>query len=182
VSDIVVADANVLVPAALCDFLLRAADAYLYQVRWTEDILDEVQRTLTGDLRRSAAQARRRIEAMKRAFPDAMITSHRHLIDTMTNSPKDRHVVAAAVEAGAQIIATSNLRDFPAESLSQYEIVAESPDEFLLRLLGQDTDAVVTIVRQQATGLRSPPMSPFDVLTALAPHAPRFAGQVSPLV
>ncbi len=72
-----VADACVLVPAALCDFLLRAASAGLYRVRWTDDILDEVRRTLVGDLGKSDVQAERRIAAMKRAFPDALVASHR---------------------------------------------------------------------------------------------------------
>ena len=45
----VVMDANVLVPAALCDFLLRAATD-MYRLIWTEDILEEVRRTLINDL------------------------------------------------------------------------------------------------------------------------------------
>ena len=146
--EVVIADANVLVPAALCDFLLRAAAVGLYQVRWTEDILDEVCRTLIVDLNKTDAQARRRIEAMTRAFPDAMVTSHRHLIDAMTNSPKDRHVLAAAVEAGAQVIVTNNLRDFPSDALSPFGILADSPDTFLLRLLRRDAEAVVEIVHR----------------------------------
>ena len=181
-SEVVVADANVLVPASLCDILLRAFAAGLYQLRWTEDILDEVYRTPINDLNKSDAQARRRIEAMKRAFPDAMITSHRHLIDAMTNSPKDRHVLATAVEAAARVILTNNLRDFPAESLSPHGIVAESPDIFLLRLARRDTGAVVAIIHEQAQGLQSPPMSVSGVLSALAVQAPRFVSQVSPFV
>src|SRR5258706_15389622 len=98
---VVVVDACVLVPAALCDFLLRAASAGLYTLRWTDDILDEVRRTLIGDLGKSDVQAERRIAAMKRAFPDALVTSHRRLIGGMPDDvdAKDRHVVAAAVPA-----------------------------------------------------------------------------------
>jgi len=42
----VILDANVLVPANLCDLLLRTAVAGLYQAHWSDDILAEVVRTL----------------------------------------------------------------------------------------------------------------------------------------
>ncbi len=48
---------------------------------------------------------------MRDAFPEALVTGHEWLIDSMPNDPKDRHVVAAAVKAGAQVIVTINLKD-----------------------------------------------------------------------
>ncbi|HMA95495.1 MAG TPA: hypothetical protein VKP30_22555 [Polyangiaceae bacterium] len=41
-------------------------------------------------------------------FPEADVTDYEPLIAAMQNDPKDRHVVAAAVKSGAQVIATSN--------------------------------------------------------------------------
>ncbi|WP_329014471.1 PIN domain-containing protein [Micromonospora rifamycinica] len=41
---IAVLDANVLIPNALCDFLLRLAEEDLYQPRWSPAILAEVRR------------------------------------------------------------------------------------------------------------------------------------------
>lgn len=38
----VLVDANVLFPLALCDTLLRAADAGLYQLYWSDRILGEL--------------------------------------------------------------------------------------------------------------------------------------------
>jgi len=49
---------------------------------------------------------------MERAFPEADVTGYRPLISAMSNDPKDRQVVAAAVKAGAQVIVTSNIKDF----------------------------------------------------------------------
>ena len=119
---VVVMDANALVPAALCDFLLRAASKDIYRLLWTEDILEEVRRTLINDLGKSEAEAlaNKRIEAMRDAFPDALVTQYTTLIPAMTNDPKDRHVLAAAVVSGAQIIVTSNLADFLPEWLSPF--------------------------------------------------------------
>lgn len=49
--------------------------------------------------------------------------------------PDDRHVVAAAIRAGAQTIVTFNLRDFPSGVLSRYDIEAKHPDDFVLDCL-----------------------------------------------
>ena len=53
------------------------------------------------------------------------------LIDGMTNHPKARHVLAAAVRANAEVIVTFNLADFPEQALKAYDIAAIHPDEFL---------------------------------------------------
>lgn len=79
-----VLDACVLVPAPLCDLLLRVASAGMYQLRWTDDILEEVRRTLVNDLGRSDEQAQKRIVAMRGAFPEALVTGHDRLIASMT--------------------------------------------------------------------------------------------------
>ncbi len=50
---------------------------------------------------------------MKKAFPEALVTGHEPLIPGMPNAPGDRHVAAAAMKAGAQVIVTSNLRHMP---------------------------------------------------------------------
>lgn len=45
---IAVLDANVLIPAAPRDTLLRAAELGLFQPVWSDQILDEVQRNLVS--------------------------------------------------------------------------------------------------------------------------------------
>ena len=54
----------------------------------------------------------------------------------MTNHPKDRHVLAAAVRANAEVIVTFNLNDFAEPALKPYDIAPIHPDEFLLDQLG----------------------------------------------
>src|SRR5689334_22105621 len=108
----VVVDACALFPVTVCDTLLRAAAAGYFQIHWSAEILDEAARNLVAKNRVTAEQAARRFAAMTTHFPEAMVTGHESLIAGMPNDPKDRHVVAAAVKAGAQVIVTSNLRDF----------------------------------------------------------------------
>src|SRR6476661_2512101 len=120
-------DACVLFPASLRDTLLRAAAAELYQARWSAEILEEVRRNLV-EKGRSEEQAQRLVDVIAKAFPEAMVTQYNHLIDQMPNHPKDRHVLAAAVVAGAEVIVTSNLRDFPQAALAPLNVEAQSPD------------------------------------------------------
>lgn len=86
----------------------------------------------------------------------------------MTNRPKDRHVLAAAVAAGAQVIVTDNLKDFQADTLAPYDIEAQSPDEFLADLFDQDSDTMVRIIHEQSRATIRPHLSVDTILEYLA--------------
>jgi predicted nucleic acid-binding protein len=173
-----VLDANVLVPPVLRDALLSAAEAGLFRPHWSAAILDEIARTLRR-LSRSAmteAGTRRLITQMELTFPDASVRGYEPLIDAMTNDPDDRHVLAAAVAAGARVIVTFNLRHFGPESLLPFQIEAQHPDAFLSGLIERDAEAMVRVVEDQAARLRNPPRSVEEVFDSLARFAPAFAG------
>jgi predicted nucleic acid-binding protein len=53
-----------------------------------------------------------RLAQMAAYFPDARVTSYEEMISSMTNHPKDRHVLAAAVAGRADMLVTENLKDF----------------------------------------------------------------------
>jgi len=172
----VVLDANVLFPFTLRDTLLRAAAADLFQMHWSEEILDETARNLVATGTTTPDQATRLRTAMSRAFPEAFVAGYEHLTAAMPNDAKDRHVVAAAVKAGAQLIVTSNLRDF---SPLPAGIEAQSPDEFLCSLFDLAPDLLVDLVRQQAEALKNPPRSFEDMLRGLGKMVPEFARSVA---
>jgi len=65
----VVLDACVLYPFSLRDVLLQAAAEGLYQVYWSETILDEAFRNLVADGRVTEDNAARLAATMRRAFP-----------------------------------------------------------------------------------------------------------------
>ncbi|MFQ4146321.1 PIN domain-containing protein [Chlorogloeopsis sp. ULAP02] len=109
-------DSCVLFPMPLCDTLLRAAEAGLYQVHFSQEILDGATRNLINKGRMTDAKATH--------FPEAMVEVSDRLIAAMINHPSDHHVVAAAVVAQAEVIVTFNFRHFPAEALAPWGIEA----------------------------------------------------------
>jgi predicted nucleic acid-binding protein len=181
-SPVVVLDANVLFPLSLRDLLFRAVEKGLYRLQISREIWDEVIRNLVENGRMTpegAAYLDMRVQEFL-AENDALVSGYEALVPTLTNDPKDRHVLAAAIHAHAEAIVTFNLKDFPADALARYGIVAEHPDVFLCRLHGDNPDILLTILREQAAGLRKPPLTIGDVLDTLARHIPSFVSLVRP--
>lgn len=171
----VVLDANVLFPFTLRDTLLRAAADGLFQLYWSEEILNEMERNLAKTGATVPDKAARLRRMMMKAFPEALVTKYESLIAGMTNDPKDRHVAAAAVKAGAQVIVTMNLKDF--RSLPD-GIEAQSPDEFLSNLFDLSPEGIANLLRKQASTLKHPPRSFEELLTGLSRIAPEFVAGV----
>lgn len=116
---VVVYDACVLYPAALRDLLVRLAASGLYQARRTARILDECFKSIVEARPELAGKLDRTRALMEAAIPAAMVTGYEPLVPTLTLPDEDdRHVLAAAIRCGAQVIVTTNLRDFPTEALA----------------------------------------------------------------
>lgn len=174
-SSIVVLDANVLVPNALRDTLLRCAEAGLYDVRWSTETLVELERTLVGRIFPEQAgrdgRVRRLLAAMQEAFPLAQVREEEAVIARMRNDPKDRHVLAAAVQCRASMIVTFNRRDFPTAALREHRVVAKSPDQFLGELFEHRPARLIAILTAQGRELRQP-LTLEAILDTLEQHAP----------
>lgn len=131
----VLLDSCVLANYAVCNLILRLAEKpRMLLPKWTEDILEEVHRTHTEKLDWDKDLADSFQVAVKKAFPEAMITGYQPLISAMTNHEKDRHVLAAAVREKLDIIITFNLRDFKKEHLEKWGISAIHPQDYLITL------------------------------------------------
>jgi hypothetical protein len=74
----------------------------------------------------------------------------------MTNERNDRHVLAAAVRAQAEIIVTYNRKDFSAASLAPYAISVQGPSTFLKNLYELDRDSVLRTLEEQAAARGKP--------------------------
>jgi hypothetical protein len=134
-----------------------------------------MERNLVSKSSMSADKASRLRNQMERFFPEADVVDYQPLVAAMPNHAKDRHVAAAAVKAGAQVIVTSNLKDFDAlpEGLE-----AQSPDEFLINLFDLDPDRFVELLREQAADLIQPPVTFDDLLVRLGRIVPEFVTTV----
>lgn len=165
---VVVYDANVLYGNTLRDLLVRIAQAGVVQARWTNMILDEMLRNLAANHPGIEPELPRLRALMNDAIPDVLIEGHEPLIEGLKlPDPDDRHVLAAAIKAGAQVIVTSNLRDFPAEDLEAWNVEAKSPDDFVLDQIGLDDRIVWACVQQIADSHINPPETVDDILDTL---------------
>lgn len=145
-----VLDTCVLAPMPLCDTLLRLAeDPAFYIPKWSNDILRELRSTLQR-MGYTPAQADRRIVAMESAFEDANITGYECLVSAMTNDPKDRHVLAAAVRCGAHAIVTHNVKHFRPETAKPYDLDILTPDDFLLHQFHFNDELLIEKLAAQA--------------------------------
>ena len=164
----VVYDANVLYPAHLRDLLLTLAQAGEFRARYTAEILDEVfEHILENRPDLNSEKLARTRELMERAIPDVLVTGHMTLVDSLElPDPDDRHVLAAAIVAGAELIVTHNIKDFPAEALEPYGVEAQNPDVFVHHLVDLRPGIVVRAVETMSGRLRNPRLS-IDELIAL---------------
>jgi len=166
---IVVYDANVLYPSTLRDLLIRIAQAGLVQAKWTDEILGEVFDNLgrnRPDLNPGSLIRTRHL--MVQAVRDCLVTGYEPLIKAIElPDPDDRHVLAAAIKARAQVIVTNNLGDFPPDALRPWNIEAKGPDEFVLDQIDLDRQAVYGAVQRIADSWRRPPGTADDVLASL---------------
>ena len=81
------------------------------------------------DTDRRALEHRRNV--MDDKFPSALVEEFESLIDTFDlPDPDDRHVVAAAVHAQADVIVTDNIDDFPPARLPG-GLFTQRPDDFI---------------------------------------------------
>nr|WP_297460544.1 PIN domain-containing protein [uncultured Halomonas sp.] len=166
---VVIYDACVLYPAPLRDLLMRLATTGLFAARWTSLIHDEWTRSLLARRPELADKLPRTVELMNQAVPDALVTGHEPLIEGLTlPDPDDRHVLAAAIRAGAQLIVTFNLKDFPAAALASYGIEAVHPDIFLEQQFELHESLLVNVARRHRASLRNPPKSADEYLEILA--------------
>jgi hypothetical protein len=163
-------DACVLYPAPLRDLLMHLAMTGLFRARWTDRIHDEwISGVLANrpDLRRQHLDRTRQL--MNAHVLDCLVTGYENLIDKLAlPDADDRHVLAAAIRANADVIVTYNLSDFPRQVLAQLEIEAEHPDIFVTRLLDVDSPAVCAAVRRQRHSLKNPPKTVDEFLDILS--------------
>jgi predicted nucleic acid-binding protein len=162
-------DANILYPAPLRDLFIRLAQTGIVRARWTEAIHDEwVRNVLKDNPQTNAERLARTRTLMNDAVRDCLVHGYEDLIDSLElPDPDDRHVLAAAIRGGAEVIVTYNLKDFPREILARFDVEAQHPDDFLQTLFDAAPGLVCGAVKRQREGLRNPPKTAEELLATL---------------
>ena len=168
--DRVFVDANELFPFSVMDLVLSLAEDLLIDFVWTDELLEEWERVIVREGRRSPETARSVSEAVRRFLRSTRIEPelYRDRISIVPGpDPADRAHTAACSFGGATVLLTRNVRDFPLDFLAEHGVDVSSADTYLTGLLRSRPAAFLETVRRMAAGKTQPPVSPCDLAGSL---------------
>jgi len=170
-------DANVLFSFRTRDILLRFHHAGLFQARLSAEILREWHHAVVSRKPMVAESLASQRAAIQRHFPECFVEGYEPLIPTLVlPDPDDRHVLAAAIHGGAEIIVTENLRDFPKKTLAPHGLQTQRVDLFLVECCKLDPETAVEALAKVRAVYRRPAYSPQDFVEDLrARRLPKLA-------
>jgi hypothetical protein len=141
----------------------------LFRAKWTDAIHDEWIRNVLKDRPDlTHDQLKRTRELMNSHVRDCIVTDYEALIPALALPDQDdRHVLAAAIASGADVIVTFNLKDFPEVVLRKYGIEAQHPDQFLGCLLELEPAIFCAAAKRHRESLKSPAKTVNEYLETL---------------
>jgi hypothetical protein len=77
------------------------------------------------------------------------------------------------------VIVTDNLKHFTLDSLSKFQIEAQSADQFLTHLYDLFPEMMRIVIEQQASELKRPKLSVSELLKLLQKNVPIFTSRFS---
>ena len=162
-------DANVLYSMVITDLIMEVARADIFRPLWSDAIHDEwIRNVLEKRPDQDRDKLDRRKAAMDLAMPDACLIGYEHLIDALTLADKDdRHLLAAAIAGGADVIVTKNLKHFPDSALSKFGLEAQHPDTFLIHQRGLHEQQFLECARRCRARLKNPSKTADEYLEGL---------------
>jgi predicted nucleic acid-binding protein len=164
----VIFDACVLYPAPLRDLLMHLALTDLFKARWTDEIHKEWINALLRRKQYDRKVLERTRDLMDASVRDAKVVGYEWLIESLDlPDPNDRHVLAAAIKAGANAIVTTNLKDFPSCELSKYDVEAIHPDDFIYYQIDLAPAITCGAIKRQRQSLKTPPKTVDEFLSIL---------------
>ncbi|MFK7858226.1 MAG: PIN domain-containing protein [Granulosicoccus sp.] len=159
-------DACSLVNALGRNTILSLAEAELFRVRWSEEILCETERALTGmfaarNVSAPESLAERQLTAIRKAFPDALVDDYEEFKPDGQTLPDsdDGHVIAAACRCRASILVTENLKHFPDSVLSPFGIETKTADDFIADTIDLDPVLAVRALATMRLRFKNPGLS-----------------------
>jgi hypothetical protein len=119
---------------------------------------------------------------MDAAVLDCLVEGHEALIGSLSlPDDNDRHVLAAAIHAGADAIVTFNLRDFPPDVRDRYNLEVLHPDDFIQFQYDFNNAAVIIAAQRCRSRLKKPKLTPAEYLEILQrQRLPKTAAVLAP--
>lgn len=167
---VVLGDANVLYSRVLRDYLLYSTARQLISIRWSPKILAEVVEHLIANIAEfDAAAGARLIAAMNSTFPFAEVTptdeAYQRIHGRVLPDEGDRHVIATAIAAEADVLCTDNIVDFPPAIMDDVGIQGMTADDLLALLVVESGDDMREV--HQTVVARFPQATDATTLAAL---------------
>ena len=162
-------DANVLYPAPMRDVLMQLVVTDIFKAKWSDSIHREwIDALMRNEPHRDRTALERTRDLMNQATRDCLITGYDALIPSLDlPDPDDRHVLAAAIVGGCDVIVTQNLKDFPEDALEPCGIETLHPDDFLSNHLALAPGPFCSALRKVRARLKNPPYTTEDYLAIL---------------
>ncbi len=165
-------DSNVLYPVRVADLVLSCVDDGLFEVCVSDDLLVEIERVLIEV--KGLAPEKAKIFAKAVASNSTQVVSNAQYIELASiltgPDPDDLLHLAAAIEAGCDVVLTNNTDDFNKAIVPDGHCVPAilTPDQFFEQLIteGLGEDLVETVARISAK-LKRPSRSPTEILDGL---------------
>lgn len=140
---VTLADANILISRTLRDYFVYAAKLGALDIHWSEGILDETTRNLTGKFDFTQEDAEVLVDRLSAFIPTALVEVKKRdqtRVAKVEMDDKDRHVLAAALSANAELLLTQNVRHFPREWMAKRGIELVNAGTLLMRLAADYPD------------------------------------------
>jgi len=162
-----VLDTNVIYPVIIRDLLFWFAHYDMYTPKWSNHIFDEWKSVMERK-GVSSQEVDKRVQRANQAFPDALVRNYEKLLANLSlPDMNDCHVLAAAIKSNAHLIVTNNIKDFPEDILSDFDIKAKTADAFLTDLIDLNGETAITAFKDMVLNKRNPAMDEYAVLASL---------------
>ena len=168
-------DACVLYPPLVRGLLLSAAVQGLIRPHWSPRTAEEWARAALRDHGPAAAEAARAEAAAMAARWPAGPAEPDPAAPFDLPDPDDVHVLSAALAAGADLLVTFNLRDFPALKLRALGTAPIHPDALLWELAGRTPEAMGRALARALAPFPSLTTAPEIARALRRAHLPRLA-------
>ncbi|MHB8463527.1 MAG: PIN domain-containing protein [Acidimicrobiales bacterium] len=175
-------DTATLYPISLADLVLRLAELGMFELLWSDHLLDEVQEVMVRKKGLTVESARYFCACIRRTFPEGRVAPEEYLplVASRTGPDPDDHVHSAAAVAGAAtVVLSADKTGYPRADIAPAR--RRDPDAFLRELIRRYPREVIGVIDSMGAALREP-LTRDQVLNRLAAAGvPRLAERAGEL-